>query len=158
MATTFSFQDDGGQTHVIPEFSDFTTTVQRIDTLEESAAADDAPIGSFVAVAVQHRYSDLAGLSNEQLARWAISRTVVADPAPPIPNSVSRASMKVALYRAGKLADVEQAVTAAGGEALIWWQEIDHFDRDKGMLLGIATQLGMSTADVDNLFRAAAAI
>lgn len=75
-----------------------------------------------------------------------------------VPESVSRAQAKIALLRAGLLASVEQAVSAAGGEVAIWYADALTWRRDNPNILSLGTFLGLSDAQIDDLFRQAAQI
>lgn len=84
----------------------------------------------------------------------------VADPppAPVIPQIVSRMQAKMALSNAGLLAGVESAVAAGTAATQIYWSDAPEFHRDHPVLLALATELGLSSGQVDALFTAASAI
>lgn len=71
---------------------------------------------------------------------------------------VSRFQAKAALDAAGLLASAESAVTAAGGTALLAWNEAVEFRRNSPTIAGLAGALGLSDTDLDDLFRSAAMI
>jgi hypothetical protein len=82
---------------------------------------------------------------------------------PAVPHAVTRRQARQALLLAGKLAQVQPAIDAipnATQRALIAieWEDSLHFERDRPALIGLATALGMTSADLDALFIAAAAL
>lgn len=85
-------------------------------------------------------------------------------PQPVVPQIVSRYQAMAALFEtpspahAGQtlLDDVQAAVTAAGGLALLAWQNANIFERHGVFITQLAPQLGLSDAQVDALFVAAA--
>lgn len=78
-----------------------------------------------------------------------------------VPLSVTMASARIALSRAGKLAAVTAALNAIPGqpgeEARAWWEYSSRVDRSHPNVLAMTPIVGTS-ADVDALFIAAAAI
>ena len=106
------------------------------------------------------RTAALAAVSGDQSRLWydgATIRLLDADPAA-VPQSVTPAQAKIALSRAGKLAAVEAVVSAAGGETKIWWDEALSFDRANPAIAAMGAAVGMTPADIDALFVAAAKI
>lgn len=80
-------------------------------------------------------------------------------PAPPVvPASVSPRQARLALLRAGLLEQVETAVKAGSKQAQIEWEFGLEIRRDHEWLAIIAAQIGLSDAQVDDLFRSAAAL
>lgn len=75
-----------------------------------------------------------------------------------VPAAVTPAQAKIALLRAGKLVAVQSAVDAAGGEAKIWWDESLSIDRAHPLVQALGAAAGLSAADLDALFIAAAQI
>lgn len=74
-------------------------------------------------------------------------------PPPPVPASVTRRQMKLALLQMGLLDAVENAVVAANDRALqISWADALDFQRDHAFVLQMAALLGKSPAEVDALF------
>ncbi|MFN0043747.1 MAG: hypothetical protein ACKVSF_11120 [Alphaproteobacteria bacterium] len=79
--------------------------------------------------------------------------------APPLPPSVvSMRQARIALSRAGKLAAVEAAVAAVGGETKITWEYATQIERALPMLAALAQALGLSDADLDALFTVAGSV
>ena len=92
-------------------------------------------------------------------------RTETLDPAeitiPPagivVPASVSARQARLALLAAGLLDQVEAAVATAGGSVRIEWEYATVNERASPLLAAIAGALGLTDAQVDALFIAAAA-
>lgn len=83
-------------------------------------------------------------------------------PAPlpdPVPAVVSRFQARAALMQIGKLQDAEAAVVATG-DALVQmaWAEATEFRRTSPTINSLGAAIGLSATDIDDLFRAAAAI
>lgn len=76
--------------------------------------------------------------------------------------TVSRRQARRALRAAGLLDDIEAAINAlpepARSDALIDWQDATEFARNWPLLITLAAALGLSDAQVDALFAAAAAL
>jgi hypothetical protein len=79
---------------------------------------------------------------------------------PPVPESVTAPQARVALLRAGLLPWVEAMVAQLGSnsELAIFWEYSVTYGRQHPMLLQMAAGLELSDGQVDDLFRAAAAI
>lgn len=77
----------------------------------------------------------------------------------PVPAMVSRLQAKQALLAADLLASVEAAILAGEDAALqLYWAEASHFHREHPALIAMTAALGMTSGQVDDLFRAAALI
>lgn len=80
---------------------------------------------------------------------------------PAIPVVTRRQALR-ALHAAGLLDTVERAISQMQGPqgeaARIDWANATEFKRDFPLLVGLATALGLTAQDIDNLFAAAAAI
>jgi hypothetical protein len=76
----------------------------------------------------------------------------------PPPDVVSRFQAKAALSAAGLLPAVEAALADADPIAQLAWAEAIEFRRNSPTILGLAAALGLTSAQVDDLFHAAAAI
>ncbi|WAJ29337.1 hypothetical protein [Antarcticirhabdus aurantiaca] len=84
-----------------------------------------------------------------------------AVPGPSVPDEVSAAQAKTALYNAGIYDDVEAVLGAApDGLVRIWWSSAQVWRRDHPYILAVATFLDPPLDDdqVDALFMAAAAV
>ena len=65
---------------------------------------------------------------------------------------------KIALHRAGLLETVESMIAGADIETQLAWKEATGFERSSALLNGMAAALGLTTAQLDDLFAAAALI
>lgn len=75
---------------------------------------------------------------------------------PPVPRSVTGAQAKIALLRAGLLAQVKTVVAAYPEEVQIWFSDAQVWERNNPYVLGIGLELSLTDDQVDDLFRAAA--
>lgn len=98
-----------------------------------------------------------------------ITEDMVAIPGPPeavpsaptIPQSVTRRQARQALLLAGRLQDVQPAIDAIAdplqrGLVQIEWDDSQEFQRARPTLIALATAIGMTDQDLDNLFTQAA--
>lgn len=79
-------------------------------------------------------------------------------PAPQVPSSVSPAQARLALLAAGLLDDVEAAVAAGPRAMQIAWQNASVIERDSPTVAALAGALGLTDAQLDELFTTAAGI
>lgn len=82
-------------------------------------------------------------------------------PAPPsIPQNVTRFQAKAALLGAGLLAQVEAYMSLPDTPAVtkLAWIETLHFERSSPTVASLATLLGLTSTQVDNLFLTASQI
>ena len=84
--------------------------------------------------------------------------TLIDRPPPPVPPVVSRVQAQAALLAAGRLAAVKAAMAQASAFDKLAWEEAAEFRRSSPTLNNLAAALGMTPADLDDLFRAAAQI
>lgn len=78
-------------------------------------------------------------------------------PAPvPVPASVTPLQARRALLAAGKLAAVETAVSAADQATQLAWQYAASFERASPFVASLAAAVGLTDAQIDDLFRSAA--
>jgi hypothetical protein len=117
----------------------------------------------FVRDGVQYPAEWLRQMSPADRSAWGLVE--VPEPAPPVtpappavPGSVSPRQARLALLRAGLLDQVEMAIKAGTKQAQIEWEFGLEVRRDHEWLAAVAGQLGLSDAQVDDLFRAAAAL
>lgn len=75
-----------------------------------------------------------------------------------VPYSVTPFQAKAAIYNAGLLPAVQAAIAAASPIAQLAWSDATEFTRDSPTIAALSAQLGLSSAQVDALFVAAAAI
>lgn len=98
----------------------------------------------------------------EAVGGAVVTRLAVPAPAPVIVPSVSMRQAKLALHAAGKLATVEAAINALPESdktlALIEWNSASTVDRNHPTVSLISAAAGMSSAEIDALFTAAAQI
>jgi len=90
----------------------------------------------------------------------ANSQTVPVTKPVQVPQSVSRFQARAALHNAGKLAAVETLMAAAETPMLmkLAWQDAQEFQRSSVTVSAMASALGLSAAQTDALFIAAAQI
>jgi hypothetical protein len=105
----------------------------------------------------------LRQMSPADRAAWGLVE--VPEPAPPappatpaVPSSVSPRQARLALLAAGKLDAVEAAVKAGSAATRIAWEYGLEIRRDDKLVVELAAALSMSNAEVDDLFRVAAAL
>jgi hypothetical protein len=80
----------------------------------------------------------------------------VDDLPPPVPMSITPLQARRALRQAGLLTKIQEAIVAAGEEAQEAWDYALEVRRDDPTLIAVAAQIGMTPAEIDALFRAAA--
>lgn len=83
--------------------------------------------------------------------------TAPAAPAPAVPHSVTRRQARQALLLAGLLDSVDPAIAAIPDTtqrrlAQIEWQDSLEFERQRPLLISLATALGLDSAALDQLF------
>lgn len=88
----------------------------------------------------------------------AMATTTPTEPADPIPLSVTRFQARAAIQLAGLLDDAEAAIAEAHPLSRIAWEHAHVYRRDSPTLISIGQQLGLSEADMDELFKTAASI
>ena len=99
---------------------------------------------------------DLALLRFRPAGNGLPDRWEAFTPPVPVPQSVPMHAAKITLRRHGHLAAAEAAAQAAGGDTLIAWQSAPSISRVSPTMKGIQAVLGLSDAEVDALFIAAA--
>ncbi len=75
-----------------------------------------------------------------------------------VPTVISPLQGRLALKRANLLDAVESAIVQANGETQIWWEYATLWHRTHPLLNALATSLGLSSGQVDELFTVAGAI
>lgn len=106
------------------------------------------------------RTSALAEAKSDQARLWYDGDTIHVLPVQsvPVPQEITRAQAKIALSRVGKLVTAKEAVAQIGGEAQLWWDEALTFSRANKWVLSLGPVIGLTPAQLDDLFIAAAGI
>lgn len=78
-----------------------------------------------------------------------------AQEAPPAAITVSRLRLKLELIDRELLDDVEAAVSASGAVAQLYWTEAAEFESDHALVAAIGGAIGLSSAQIRELFEAA---
>lgn len=86
---------------------------------------------------------------------WAAAQQEEAPPAP-VPDVVTPRQIRWALNAAGLRGTVEGAIAAADQNTKDAWEFSNEVRRDNPLLNGLAAALGMSSEQLDDLFRLAA--
>lgn len=76
----------------------------------------------------------------------------------PVPETISRFQARAALMQADLLATVEAAVAEADPLTQLAWAEAVEWQRSSPTINALGAALGLTEAQIDDLFRAAAAI
>jgi hypothetical protein len=118
---------------------------------------------AFVRDGTQYPAEWLRQMSPADRAAWGLVEAPEPEapitPAPPaVPGSVSPRQARLALLAAGKLDAVEAAVAAGPQSTRIAWEYGLEIRRGDQLVVELAAALSMSDAEVDDLFRAAAAL
>ena len=99
------------------------------------------------------------------ISRWNAAAAAAAnppEPAPPpsVPQSVTRFQARAALYKSGMLAAVEAYMALETTDPLtrMAWADVLSFERQSAMVLAVSAALGLSDAQLDDLFVLAATI
>ncbi|MGN7867793.1 hypothetical protein [Paracoccus sp. 22332] len=120
------------------------------------------PEGAAPISAKDHAALMAAQGSGKVIIADAHGNPMIADQAsvsPPVPDVVSRFQARMALRNAGHFDAAEAAIRSSGNDLLIEaWDSAVEFRRMSPSILTLGTALGLSKADIDNLFRAAAQI
>lgn len=69
-----------------------------------------------------------------------------------VPAFVTKAAGKIAMERAGVLTTIDTAITALGGESLMWWQNAAIIRRDFPLVETMRVAQGWTNDYVDQLF------
>ena len=101
--------------------------------------------------------------ATQPLTTVGLATALSTPPAPvfPVPESVTRRQLKEWLIDHNLIDAVEAALNAIPDArqkrlALNWWTESTDFRRDHPLVISLATVLGLSSADIDAAFTAAA--
>lgn len=94
----------------------------------------------------------LPAWANNALASWEEANAPKPEPEPAKPSVVSMRQARLALLQVGLLSQVDAAV-AAGGEAdKITWEYATEVQRGDSLVQNLASGLGLTDKDLDNLF------
>jgi hypothetical protein len=102
-----------------------------------------------------------ASAAPEVAQGWAYAGGVFSVPAaaaPVIPSSISPAQARIALHNASLLDKVEAAVASADIVTQIAWAQATAIERTSPTVAALSAALGLTDAQIDDLFTAAAAI
>lgn len=115
-----------------------------------------------VGITAERHAELIAGQAAGQLITAGLDGApVLADPPPALPPvvyEVSRFQARAALFNAGLLPQVEAAVAAAPPLVQMAWADAITFRRDSPSIAALSATLGMTDAQIDELFSAAALI
>lgn len=101
---------------------------------------------------------DMQNRHRRMLHELGIEIKPYSAPQPEPPSSVTPAQLKIALYEAGLLEDVESLVSAHPYRPVsIWWAGALSFERGHAYLNAIGLELGLTDEDIDLLFLSASA-
>ena len=162
------------------------TTHHVIVASEEEAAWSFTAIGEKAAFEVNHGPNALNLYADADLVRFCIAKltignppsgkqlgsyafslsggqitvtpTWVSTPPAPVPTAVSAVNGKLALARAGYLSTIKAIVAAGDDETKIWWDAATEFRRTHPMVVGIGAAIGLTSGQIDDLFRIASEI
>ena len=94
----------------------------------------------------------------EEWAALAASGVTVSPYVAPVPSVVSAYQAKAALMQASLYDKAAAAAQAAGGFVFLAWSTATEFERSSPNIATLAAGLGLTDAQVDDLFRAASKI
>lgn len=182
--TLFAVLDSDGSPVELQIGQPFTTYSIIVGSAQE-AAWTFSPIGSAVPLEVNHPANALEFYEPADLARYRIAKLTpnslpigkqlgsyafslsqagqiilstvwVIPPPPPVPSSVPAVNAKLALAQTGHLSTVKAIIAQADEAAQIWWEAATVFQRDHPMVVNFGAALGLTSAQIDDLFRLAA--
>lgn len=128
----------------------------------DSAIHGDAiPAGAVQITAEQHEALLTAQSQGKRIRPDGSGHPEAIDPPPAgitVPVFVSPRQAKLALLQHGLLDQVEAAIAAADRATQITWASSTAFERSNPLVLALAGQLNLSSADLDQLFILAATL
>ena len=124
------------------------------DTGKIKALATDAYAGPDAHISAPE------GFTADDMTRYIVQGGELVEP---VPEGITPRQAKIALLQAGLLDDVEAAVAAIPDEttrriAQVEWEYAQEVRRDWPLLVQVAAQMGLTDAQVDELFREGARI
>lgn len=87
---------------------------------------------------------------------WVIREADPATLPPPVPGSITPRQCRLLLLQQGLLADVEAMIAQSTEDVRITWEYALEFRRDDPLLNQLAANLGLTDAQIDQFFLAAA--
>lgn len=106
----------------------------------------------------EQRWEVLELFKTQTARNAAIAAAAEAKRIASIPVSVSPRQIRQALNAAGLRTQIETAVGASDQDTKDWWEFATTFERNHPMVIAMATGLGVTTTELDNLFILAASI
>jgi hypothetical protein len=106
--------------------------------------------GAVIVFAAQY---EQAGYAEEQLEDDNAELLAFLNAPGPVPQTASSGDFMRALYDLGWYDAAKAAVASVGGLAQILWDRAAIFERQHPMVAQIATAIGKTSDDLDNLFR-----
>lgn len=117
----------------------------------------------FVRDTVQYPAEWLRQMTVAERTQWGLVE--IPEPAPPVvptdppvPHSITPRQARIALLAAGLLDQVETMVAASSREIQITWEFSLQIDRSSPLVDAMAASAGLTSAQVDDLFRSAAVL
>lgn len=102
---------------------------------------------------VAENYTGTAPDTDPSLWRWSNGQIIAVIP---VPESVTPRQVRLVLLQQGLLANVEALIKAGGQATQITWEFATEFKRDNPLLEQLSKNLGLTDAQVDQFFIAAA--
>ncbi|MBP0492152.1 hypothetical protein [Roseomonas indoligenes] len=110
-------------------------------------------------------FVELSGPGSQSIGEgWLYDGSTFTAPAPveapedPVPTSITPRQARLALLQAGLLDEVDAAVAAAGRAAQLEWEYATIVERNGALVERLAAGIPLTDQQVDDLFRAAAAL
>lgn len=122
--------------------------------LEEKPVLPGKPYREFYSVKYEVG-PDFEGLEN---GYWVIRHPDPGSQPAPVPYSVTPRQARLALLNIGKLADVDTAVAASTEANKITWEYAVEITRDDPLIAFFGAELGLTSDQIDDLFRAASVL
>ena len=159
---TYARMVDGQAVEIIPPLAADQDIFKPGEPLEDGSAGEpvlDIPKGAEIPIERRFHPDVVA-----TLVEWPASKPLPQPelPAHAVPASVTMRQARLALFGVGKLAAVDIAIAGMSSPqkdvAKIEWEYAATVDRDSGLIVALATALGLDDAALDALFSSAAAL